>query len=139
MAEWTREELRSIDEADDLHVAPLREDSVSYGTPTWIWAVTVDNALYVRSYNGLNSRWYQAAVREKAGRIIAAGMTREVSFERATDQMNSRIDDAYRMKYRDSQYLNPMIGDRARKATLKISPCGDLRDSLKQADSSKEK
>jgi hypothetical protein len=34
----------------------------------------------VRGYNGQNSRWYQAAVRQKAGRIIAAGMTKEVTF-----------------------------------------------------------
>jgi hypothetical protein len=129
MAEWTREELRSIIEADDLHVAPFREDSVSYGTPTWIWAVAVDDALYVRSYHGLSSRWYQSAAREKAGRIIAAGMTREVTFERVGGLINDRIDDAYRMKYRDSQYLNPMIGSRAREATLKISPLAVHADS----------
>jgi hypothetical protein len=41
----------------------------------------VDDALYVRGYNGQKSRWYQAAVRQKAGRIIAAGMTKEVTFE----------------------------------------------------------
>jgi NADP-dependent 3-hydroxy acid dehydrogenase YdfG len=34
------------------------------GTPTWIWSVAVDDALYVRGYNGQNSRWYQAAVRQ---------------------------------------------------------------------------
>jgi hypothetical protein len=25
---------------------------VTYGTPTWIWSVAVDGALYVRAYNG---------------------------------------------------------------------------------------
>jgi hypothetical protein len=39
----------------------------------------VDDALYVRGYNGQKSRWYQAAVRQKAGRIIAAGLTKEVT------------------------------------------------------------
>ena len=29
-------------------LAPFREDGVTYGTPTWIWSVAVDNALYVR-------------------------------------------------------------------------------------------
>lgn len=58
---WSKEELRRIAEADDLHIAPLREDGVTYGTPTWIWSV--GDALYVRAYNGQNSRWYQAAVR----------------------------------------------------------------------------
>jgi hypothetical protein len=76
----------------------------------------------VRGYNGQKSRWYQAAVRQKAGRIVAAGMTKEVSFEPVDGLINDRIDDAYREKYRGSQYLDPMIGARARVATVKITP-----------------
>jgi hypothetical protein len=122
MAAWSQDELRKIAEADDLHVAPFREDGTTYGTPTWIWSVAVDDALYVRGYNGQNSRWYQAAVRQKAGRIIVAGMTKEVVFEPADAAINDRIDDAYRTKYRGSPYLNSMIGPRARSATVKIMP-----------------
>ena len=48
---WSKDELRSIAEADDLHISPFREDGVKYGTPTWIWSVAVDNALYVRAYS----------------------------------------------------------------------------------------
>lgn len=119
---WSQEELAKMAAADDLHISPFREDGVTYGTPTWIWSVTVDGALYVRAYNGTNSRWYQAAVREKAGRIRAAGMTREVSFETVGDSLNDRIDDAYREKYRKSQYLAPMISARARAATIRVLP-----------------
>jgi hypothetical protein len=119
---WSKDELRKIAAADDLHIAPFREDGVTYGTPTWIWSVAVDNGLYVRGYNGQTSRWYQAAVRQKAGRIIAAGMTKEVSFEPINGPMNDRIDDAYRAKYHNSPYLKPMIGARARSATVKIMP-----------------
>ncbi len=81
MTEWSKDELCKIAQADDLHIAPFREDGKTYGTPTWIWSVASDGALYVRGYNGQNSRWYQAAVRQKAGRIVAAGLTKEVSFE----------------------------------------------------------
>jgi hypothetical protein len=42
--------------------------------------VIVKGDLYVRAYNGVNSRWYQSALKQKAGRIIAAGMTKEVTF-----------------------------------------------------------
>ena len=119
---WSSEELRKIAEADDLHVSPFREDGVTYGTPTWIWSVAVDDALYVRGYNGQKSRWYQAARRQKAGRITAAGMTTEVAFEAVDGSINDRIDDAYRMKYRGSPYLNPMVSARARSATMKVVP-----------------
>jgi hypothetical protein len=42
MAAWPEDELRRIAETDDLHVAPFREDGTTYGTPTWIWPVVVD-------------------------------------------------------------------------------------------------
>src|SRR5207248_1382840 len=122
MTTWSKDELRKIAEADDLHISPLREDGVTYGTPTWIWSVAVGDALYVRAYNGRSSRWYQAAVRQKAGRITAVGMTKEVTFEPVGDPINDLIDDAYRTKYQGSPYLSPMIGTRARSATVKGLP-----------------
>jgi hypothetical protein len=82
----------------------------------------VDDALYVRAYNGQNSRWYQAALRQKAGRISAAGITKEVSFDPVNGDINDRIDDAYRAKYKGSPYLNPMIGETARSATVRVIP-----------------
>jgi len=122
MTSWNQEELERIAKSDDLHISPFREDGATYGTPTWIWSVAVDDALYVRGYNGQSSKWYQAAVRQKAGRIVAAGMTKEVTFEPADGPINERIDATYRAKYRDSPYLKPMIGARARSATIRIMP-----------------
>jgi hypothetical protein len=120
MSDWSKDDLDKIAASDDLHVAPFREDGKTCGTPTWIWSVVVDGALYVRAYNGKASRWYQAALREKAGRISAAGMTKEVLFEPIDGAVNDRIDEAYRRKYRDSRYLEPMIGNRARAATMEV-------------------
>ncbi len=122
MTAWPNDELRRIAETDDLHISPFREDGKTYGTPTWIWSVVVDDGLYVRSYNGQRGRCYQAAMRQKAGRITAAGMTREVTFEPADEAIQDRIDDAYRAKYKGSPYLSPMIGTRARAATVKVVP-----------------
>ena len=122
---WAKDELGKIAKADDLHIAPLREDGATYGTPTWIWSVAVDGDLYVRAYNGRDSRWHKAAIRQRAGRIIAAGMTKEVAFEPVDGAINDRIDDAYRAKYRGSPYLTPMIGARARSATVKVTPRGE--------------
>jgi hypothetical protein len=122
MSAWLKKELEGIAQTDDLHISPLREDGKTYGTLTWIWSVVVDGALYVRAYNGKDSRWYKAALRQKAGRITAAGMTKEVAFEPVDGELNDRIDDAYRAKYASSPYLKPMIGARARAATVKVVP-----------------
>lgn len=122
MSTWSKEELAKVAEADDLHISPFREDGITHGTPTWIWSVVVEDALYVRGYNGQKSRWYQAALRQKAGRIKIAGITKEVEFEPVDGPINERIDEAYRAKYQGSPYLSPMIGARSRSATVKITP-----------------
>ena len=47
MTTWPKDELRRISEADDLHISPLREDGVTYGTPTWqvtLWMHCADRA-----------------------------------------------------------------------------------------------
>ncbi len=119
---FTTEELKKINDADDLQISPFREDGKTYGTPTWIWEVVVDGELYVRAYNGVYSQWYNAAIIQKAGRIIAAGMTKEVNFEPVQGEINKAIDEAYKNKYGNSPYLPPMISNRARAATVKILP-----------------
>lgn len=119
---WPSDELRAVSQNDDLHVSPLRDDGVTFGTPTWVWSVAVDGRLYVRPYSGRSSRWYQAALRQKAGRIIAVGVTRDVIFVPVDGQINDRIDEAYRAKYGDSPYLCPMIAAGPRAATVEIAP-----------------
>lgn len=119
---WPAAELEAIAATDDLHVSPLRDDGVTHGTPTWIWSVVVDGELYVRAYHGTASRWYQAALRNSTGRITAAGLTRDVVFEPVREPIHDRIDAAYRAKYGASPYLGAMISERARAATVRISP-----------------
>ena len=129
MSSWSKDDLQKIAASDDLHISPFREDGKTYGTPTWIWSVVVDGELYVRAYNGQSSRWYQAAVRQRSGRITAAGMTKEVVFEPVrgiNNDPNDLIDAAYSQKYKRSPYLKPMISERARAATVRITP----RDSV---------
>jgi hypothetical protein len=120
--QFMSEELKRIDEADDLHISPFREDGKTYSTPTWIWAVVVNRDLYGRAYNGINSRWYKSALQQKDGHIIDAEMTKEVAFEPVQGAINNDIDEAYKKKYSSSAYLSSMIRDRARAATVKIIP-----------------
>ena len=122
MESWNKDELRRLADTDDLHIAPFREDGVTYGTPTWIWSVVVDGNLFARAYNGTASSWYKAALRQKAGRITAGGIKRDVRFTRADDTLATRIDEAYKAKYASSPYLAPMIGNKARAATVVILP-----------------
>lgn len=122
MSTWTKVELDRIAAADDLHIAPFREDGETCGTLTWIWSVVVEGELYVRAYSGTASRWHKAAMSQKAGRITSAGLTKEVAFAPVEGEINQTIDAAYRAKYGASSYLAPMVGPRARAATVLITP-----------------
>jgi hypothetical protein len=122
MSNWTPDDLNAIASTDDLHISPFREDGVTYGTPTWIWSVVVEGDLYVRGYNGTNSRWYSAAVAQEGGRIHAAGETYDVIFAKADENVNVKVDAAYRKKYAGSAYLPPMVAEGPRSATVKITP-----------------
>jgi hypothetical protein len=122
MTPWSQDDLCRIGEADDFHISPYREDGTTLGTPTWIWSVVVDDDVFVRAYNGTGSRWYRAATTQGAGSVRAAGLEKAVVFEPVDGAVNDRIDDAYRSKYAGSPYLDPMIGARARAATVRVVP-----------------
>ncbi|WP_198930096.1 DUF2255 family protein [Rodentibacter genomosp. 2] len=118
---WDKEVLSQIDIADDLKIAPFRPDSQTTGTPTWIWAVIVEGRLFVRAYSGVHSSWYQAAIRQKAGKIYAINNVFDVTFNSINDsQLNDKIDQAYRKKYASSRYMLHMIGSGSRAATVEI-------------------
>ena len=74
MTTWTPGDLQRIAAAtDDLHICPFSADGVTYGTPSWIWSVVVDDQLFVRAYHRPASRWYQSALAQRSGWITAAG------------------------------------------------------------------
>lgn len=123
MASWNPDTIERIAATDDLHIAPYHPDGVTTGTLTWIWSVVVDGRLFVRSYSGVNGRWYRAAIAQRAGRITAAGGEFEVEFAPVDDaELGDQIDAAYRAKYATSPYLPPMVAASAKAATVEVTP-----------------
>ncbi|WP_354690530.1 DUF2255 family protein [Phytobacter sp. RSE-02] len=120
---WNLDLLAKIDKADDLKIAPFHPDMTTTGTPTWIWEVTVDNRLFVRAYSGKESTWYQAALAQQTGKILAVGQEFYVVFVMTTDpELERKIDQAYLKKYARSNYVAAMTGARAKAATVEILP-----------------
>lgn len=122
MANWSAEQLKAIAENQDLFVSPFREDGITYGTPTQTWALVVGSNVYVRAANGQDSRWYQAAVTQKAGRVRVAGRYYEVVSEPAGDDDADAIDAAYEAKYPGSSAVPIMQGAGPKSASVRISP-----------------
>ncbi|QQD71103.1 DUF2255 family protein [Klebsiella quasipneumoniae] len=106
-----------------MKIAPYHPDMNTTGTPTWIWEVKVENRLFVRAYSGTRSKWYQAALSQQAGKILAIGQEFDVLFAKPSDpELESKIDQAYQKKYSSSSYVSAMTGTRARAATIEILP-----------------
>ena len=61
-----------IAETDYLHISPFRQDRKTYGTPTSIWSVAVDDVLCVRASHGQDSRWYHAVRQGRGGSLPPA-------------------------------------------------------------------
>ena len=122
MAAWSADQLKAIAENDDLYVSPFREDGMTYGTPTQTWALVIGGNVYVRAANGQESRWYQAAVARKAGRVRVAGQYYDVVFEPAGDDDADAIDAAYEAKYPGSPAVPIMQGAGPKSASVRISP-----------------
>jgi hypothetical protein len=124
MIAWTSDELAAIAASDELEIAPLRPDGTPR-KPVTIWVVRDGDDLYVRSYRGRDSGWFRGTQASRQGRIRAGGVDKDVTFvDEADPGVNDQIDAAYRAKYRrfGASYVDPMVADGARAATLKLAP-----------------
>lgn len=125
MTAWSPDQLKAIEAHEGLYVSPYREDGSTYGTPTETWALVVDANLYVRAANGPASRWYQAAISQKAGRVRVGGVYYDVTFENAGTDNEALIDAAYEAKYSnatDAFAIPIMQGEGPKAASVRIAP-----------------
>jgi hypothetical protein len=123
MTTWTKDELDSVGDAEELQIASLRSDG-TLRKPVIIWVVRVGDDLYVRSVNGRGSDWFRGVLTRYEGRIWAGGVEKDVTFvEESSPEINSQIDAAYLSKYqRYPQYVAPMVIPVSQAATIKLVP-----------------
>ena len=122
MSTWTNDELDRIGGADELEIASLRRDG-TLRNPVTIWVVRHGNDLYVRSVNGRTSSWFRGVQPRHEGHIEAGGVDKDVLLVE-TDDLNDRIDAAYRAKYHRyaESIVSSIVSPEARAATLKLVP-----------------
>lgn len=121
---WSVEQLALIEETHSFYVAPFREDGITYGTDTETWALVVDGSVYVRAASGPVSRWYRAAITQKAGRVRVADQYFDVTFEDSGTDHESDIDDAYEAKYgsHEESFAVPIMqGEGPKAAAVRIT------------------
>lgn len=119
---WTNDELTKIEAADELEIAPLRQDGTQR-KPVTIWVVRLGDDLYVRAVNGRTGVWFRGAQARHEAHIDAGGVEKDVRLVE-TDEKHDEIDAAYRAKYRRyaKSIVDTVVTPRARAATLKLAP-----------------
>jgi hypothetical protein len=123
MGAWTEDELRRIDAAQELEIAPVRRNG-DLRTPTPIWAVRAGDEIYVRAAYGPGTGWHRVARASGEGRIHAGGVEKDVTIEDVDGAIDDQLDAAYRTKYRSysENTLRRITSPEARSTTLRLVP-----------------
>ena len=123
MTAWTNDELNKIERTEELQISSLRKDG-SLRKLVTVWVVRVGDDVYVRSTNGRTASWFRGAQDRHEGRVWVGGINKDVAFVEETDpNVNEKIDQAYRAKYRRyAGIASHMTDSGPRAATLKLVP-----------------
>jgi hypothetical protein len=121
---WTRIELDTVAEQDELTVASRRCDGTLNRTRI-VWAARVGDEVFVRSVNGPDAAWYRSAQVRHAGHISCGHVATDVIFDDVSDDttLNADIDSTYRAKYRRyaRSIVDSVCSAQARSTTLRLS------------------
>ena len=121
MTGWKSDELVRIGGAEEVQIAPGRQDG-SLGKPVTVWIVRHGDDLYVRSVRGRDGHWFRGTQERHEGRLRAGGVDREVTFVDAGHDTDDEIDAAYRAKYRRyaGRILDSVLTPGARSTTIRL-------------------
>lgn len=120
---WNPDELRRINDADELQIAPVRRNG-ELRRPSTIWAVRAGDDVYVRAAYLPGSAWHQVARTSHQARISAGGLERDVTVEDAEGSVLDGVDAAYREKYggRYASIVETINDNEHRATTLRLLP-----------------
>ena len=123
MTTWTPDELMRIGKADELRVTSRRTDGTLRPFVT-IWAVRIDDDIYVRSAAGRDNGWFRRALASGNGRISAGGVERDVRFEEPGAEVDGDVDRAYHAKYDryGPSIVGTVVSAEAARSTLRLLP-----------------
>src|ERR1035437_5679638 len=123
MSAWTADELARIGKAEELQIASRRRDG-SLRPFVTIWVVRSGDDLYVRSAFGHENGWFQRALSSGEGRIRAAGLERDVTFEEPGSAVDGDLHAAYHAKYDryGPSIVGTVVSPEAARSTLRLVP-----------------
>jgi hypothetical protein len=88
-----------------------------------IWSVVVDGVAYIRSYRGVNGRWYQDVLAEPRCVIHARGHIVKVRALAAIEpETIQAVSDELAAKYADDSAMPDMLAPSVLGTTLRLEP-----------------
>ena len=120
---WSPQELNSICSAVELHIAARGPDGrLRRWTP--IWAVCVDEQVYVRTWYRRETGWFGHALLSRRARIRVPGLAADVTVEdlgQGEVDLHAGVDAAYGAKY-GRRGSESMVTAAAAAAPLRLAP-----------------
>jgi hypothetical protein len=97
---WTPEQLKRIDESDELQIASWRADGTRR---QWvpIWVVRVDRQVYVRTWHRRPTGWFGHVLDSHRARVRVPGLEADVVVDDVGEgpgKLRASVDEAYRAK-----------------------------------------
>jgi hypothetical protein len=121
MDKFDQETLDTFAGADEVHI----ETGGGESTGTVIWAVVVDDSVFLRSVRGEKGRWYREASESREAVIRVNGRRIPVRVVPETDaETIGKVSEAYREKY-EASYPGPtaaMVREEVLATTLRLLP-----------------
>jgi hypothetical protein len=123
MSARTADELARIGKAEELQITSRRRDG-SLRPFVTIWVVRSGDELFVRSAFGHENGWFQRALSSGQGRIRAAGLERDVTFEEPGSPVDGDLHAAYQAKYDryGPSIVGTVVSPEAARSTLRLIP-----------------
>ncbi|HEX3750287.1 MAG TPA: DUF2255 family protein [Streptosporangiaceae bacterium] len=125
-ASWSPEQLKRIDESDELEIASRGADgTLRRFVP--IWVVSADGQVYVRTWHRRTTGWFGHVLESGRARVRVPGLEADVAVADVGEGpggLRTSVDEAYRAKYGryGSGSVGPMVNDAAAAATLRLTP-----------------
>lgn len=123
---WSPDQLQQIAASDELEIAVRRDDgSLRRWVP--IWAVCVDENVYVRTWYRRSDGWFGYALESRRAQIRVPDVQADVSIidlSSVPGALRAAVDDAYRSKYGHfgAATVEKMVAESAADTTLLLQP-----------------
>lgn len=116
---WSKEIIDKINKSTTIQNQPY-DNTYQPFQDNPLWAVTLNDQVYLRAGKGKESKWYQTGLKN-GGQIEVAGKTFKIKYRPVTDEKEEQaVTQAYLEKYHGQYPIDMMVSDKCADATVEL-------------------